>query len=62
MKTNFNNAALSDIELDAVSGSGDDKVTVEDVKKMFAERGDPRSKVVTPEAIKAATAGLKPMT
>jgi hypothetical protein len=59
MNTNFNNAALSDIELDAVSGRGDDKVTVEDVKKMFAERGDSRSTVVTPEAIRAAAAGLK---
>jgi hypothetical protein len=55
MNTNFKIAALSDIELDAVSGGGDDKVTVEDVKKFFAERGDSKSPVAA-EIIKAAAA------
>jgi hypothetical protein len=61
MNTNFNNAALSDIELDAISGGGDDKVTVADVKKLFAEHGDSSSTVLTPQTLAAWQAAVKAM-
>lgn len=59
MNTNFNNVALSDIELDAVSGGGD-KVTAEDVKKAVAH-GAGLCPSLTPEAIAVWQAAVKAM-